>query len=683
MKKLKFRTRLYLGFGVILLFNSIIALFAIRLAREISNDTSIIYQHPLTVSNSVRDINIYIGSIQRAMKDVVLAENQQQIERSVQLISQYQDNVQQAFNVVFDRFLGDKEIPKETFEAFQKWEPIRTEIFELKLAGNDVEASALSTGKEAEYVAMLFEKTKIMTDFAQNKANKVYDEIKRAERSNMIIIITMFILSLILSLWFALFISGSVSKPIHDFILQIERLYKREKTYLPKNSTEQEVFDVVVKELSDAYTRLESFNFELEQKVKNRTKELQQSQEQLITQNEEFSSLNKEYLKQNIDLKKAIQKAEESDRLKSAFLANMSHEIRTPMNGILGFTGLLQQDNLTKEEKAKYIEIINNSGNQLLTIISDIIDISKIEAGQVNLTIEDENINKLLDKLESQFKVELVNKRKRNIQLIMKKGLEDSECTIKVDGVRLNQVLMNLIGNAIKFTNEGVIEFGYRVHEKHRLLFYVEDTGSGVSLTDQKIIFERFMQAENTTKKNIGGTGLGLSISKGLITLMGGKIWMDSVPGRGSTFFFTIPFKQAEHKEGNNILSMRKTPNYDWADKTILVVDDMDVVYYYVSEILKETRARLIHVKTGLDAIEAALSNNNIDIILMDIQLPDVDGLEVTRKIKSKRDIPVIAQTAYAMPDDREKALAAGCDDYIAKPLNKKELLQLIDKNLS
>ena len=273
-----------------------------------------------------------------------------------------------------------------------------------------------------------------------------------------------------------------------------------------------------------------------------RTKELQDSQEQLINQNEEFSSLNREYLKQNIDLKRAIQKAEESDKLKSAFLANMSHEIRTPMNGIIGFANLLQQEELSAEMRSKYIDIINSSGNQLLTLISDIIDISKIEAGQVELSLKEENINHILDKLYSQFEIELIKKNKKNVALNLVKGLQNSECNIKADGIRLTQVLMNLIGNAIKFTDSGSIEFGYRRTDKYNLLFFVKDTGIGLSEIDQKIIFDRFRQANNGDKRNISGTGLGLSISQGLITLMGGKI-VGTIKIRGRLYLlFHCPF---------------------------------------------------------------------------------------------------------------------------------------------
>ena len=683
MRKQKFTTKLYFGFGTILLFTTIIAYLAIGLIRDISRDTTILYQHPLTVSNSVRDINIYIWAMQRSMKEIELTNNQEQINKSVKEIEEYQEYVKNAFEIVIEKFLGDKLIPIETYTAFQLWEPIRAEIIKLKTEGKHQEAIYLAQGEQKKHVEMLFEKTKIMTDFAKNKADQVYEEISKSEKSTSSIIFALFSLSLVLSTIIAFYISRSISSPTNKFILEIEKLYKREDIILPGDLSEPEVFSIIVKELSTAFNKLESFNQQLEQQVKVRTRELQDSQEQLINQNEEFSSLNKEYLKQNIDLKKAIQKAEESDRLKSAFLANMSHEIRTPMNGILGFSGLLQKEGISAGEKAKYIEIINNSGEQLLALINDIIDISKIEARQVQLNIQDENINAILDKLVSQFEIELIKRNKKDLQLIVKKGLEDPESNIKVDGVRLNQILMNLIGNAIKFTETGTIEFGYKKLEKYSLLFYVKDTGLGLSEVDKQIIFDRFRQADNAKRKNTGGTGLGLSISEGLLKLMGGKIWVQSRLGEGSTFFFTIPFQQVPMVSQQEELNLLATPNFDWSQKKFLVVDDMDLVYLYITEILKGTRAKHIHAKTGLDAVKLISEDPDIDLILMDIQLPDIDGFEATRRIKAKKEVPIIAQTAYAMQSDKDKALAAGCDGYIAKPLNKSELFELIEKNLS
>ena len=682
MKNQKFTTKLYAGIGILFLFTSAIVILAIAEIKEISKVTSTLYEHPLAVSNSVRDINICISAIQRNMREIELTEDIEQVHCSELEIKSYQEIADKSFGIVIDKFLGDKKIPIETYAAFKSWEPLRDEIIQLKLSNNP---KALSTAinTEKKHVNMLFETTKVMTDFAKNKADEVFTSLKAKEKSNIAIIWALFSLVLLLSLLVAIYTSQSISKPVNKFILQLEKLYKKEDIEIRKNIPEHELFELVVDELTLAFNKLEDFNHQLEQQVMKRTKELQDSQEQLINQNEEFSSLNREYLKQNIDLKRAIQKAEESDKLKSAFLANMSHEIRTPMNGIIGFANLLQQEELSAEMRSKYIDIINSSGNQLLTLISDIIDISKIEAGQVELSLKEENINHILDKLYSQFEIELIKKNKKNVALNLVKGLQNSECNIKADGIRLTQVLMNLIGNAIKFTDSGSIEFGYRRTDKYNLLFFVKDTGIGLSEIDQKIIFDRFRQANNGDKRNISGTGLGLSISQGLITLMGGKIWVQSKLGEGSTFFFTVPFQQVSQNIPIPEMELQQTPNFDWSGKTILVVDDMDLVYYYIKEVLKNTRAKHIHAKTGQEAVRLATENPDIDIVLMDIELPDIDGFEATKIIKKNRNIPIIAQTAYAMQSDKEKAIAAGCDGYIAKPLNKSHLFELIEKNLS
>ena len=371
----------------------------------------------------------------------------------------------------------------------------------------------------------------------------------------------------------------------------------------------------------------------------------------------------------------AMEKAEASDKLKSAFLANMSHEIRTPMNGILGFAQLIQDNMISEEKKSEYLEIILNKGNQLMQIINDIVDISKIESNQITINNTEFSINKLIDDLSSFFSVEY-----RNLDLITTKDLPNGKDQIKSDHTRLTQILTNLLSNAFKFTEKGYVEFGYKIQQQE-IYFFVKDTGIGIKNDDQKIIFDRFRQSDETISKLYGGTGLGLSISKGLVKLLGGEIGVESDGENGSKFYFTIPLELVTYAE--NKIEFEHPNQIDWKEKSILVVEDDDISFFFVKELLEETKAKIQHVKTGIDAIES-VKKENFNIVLMDVQLPGMDGNTATKEIrKFNNNIPIIAQTANAMADDREKSIAAGCNDYIAKPIDGPELLSLINQYIN
>lgn len=375
--------------------------------------------------------------------------------------------------------------------------------------------------------------------------------------------------------------------------------------------------------------------------------------------------------KDESNLIEAMEKAEASDKLKSAFLANMSHEIRTPMNGILGFAQLMRDGVDDKEKFDEYIEIILGKGKQLLQIINDIVDISKIESSQLNINYTDFSLNDLMNELYAFFRI-----YNKNVELKVKNELPDSSSFIRSDYTRLTQIISNLLTNAFKFTQKGFIEFGYRLNSEN-LYIYVQDSGIGVKKENQEIIFDRFRQSDESTSRIYGGTGLGLSISKGLVKLLGGNIGVESDGENGSLFYFTIPYKGADDinipKENIN-----KVQNIDWSNKVILIVEDDMVSYQYIDAILRETNAEIHHVESGQDAIEF-VQKIKTDVVLMDIQLPGIDGNDATREIrKFNKDIPIIAQTAYAMADDREKSIKAGCNDYLAKPINSNDLLDKI-----
>jgi len=384
------------------------------------------------------------------------------------------------------------------------------------------------------------------------------------------------------------------------------------------------------------------------------------------------------------ELIKAKEKAEESDRLKSAFLANMSHEIRTPMNGILGFTNLLQQPDLSGKEQEKYIDIIKKSGDRMLNTVNDIIDISRIEAGLEGLNVSEVNINEQLRYLYSFF---LPEAEKKEINLIFKNEDSEKDIICKTDPDKFNSILTNLIKNAIKFTNKGSIELGYNIKDDSgfsELMFYVKDSGIGIPKNRQQAVFDRFVQADIEDVQAKQGSGLGLAISKAYAEMMGGKIWLESEDGKGSIFYFTIKFHNDSKikpikKFDDDIIKKDDSLS---GKLNILIVEDDESSQQYISLLVDKFAKNIKIVISGLEAIEEC-HNNNIDLILMDIQLPGMNGYETTQEIrKFNKDVVIIAQTAYALAGDREKAIEAGCNDYISKPIDKKELVSIINKYL-
>lgn len=380
------------------------------------------------------------------------------------------------------------------------------------------------------------------------------------------------------------------------------------------------------------------------------------------------------------ELVKAKEKAEESDRLKSAFLANMSHEIRTPMNGILGFSALLKEPDLSGELQKEYISIIEKSGVRMLNIINDIVDISKIEAGLMKVNITISNVNEHLDYIYNFFKPEVENK---GIQLVMNKTLPDHLAQIQTDKEKLFAILTNLVKNAVKYSSKGTIEFGYN-KQLTDLEFYVKDSGIGIPENRLQAIFERFIQADISDVMARQGAGLGLAITKAYTEMLGGKIWVESKEGVGSTFYFTLPYNSINEND-----SSLNSPNGDQLKRkengqtklNILIVEDDEFSILVLVKALKDYTNTYIQVPSGVKAIEILKNHPEIDLILMDIRIQDMDGYETTKKIRLlNKKVIIIAQTAFGLSGDKEKALASGCNDYIAKPTKKNELIAIIQK---
>ncbi len=385
--------------------------------------------------------------------------------------------------------------------------------------------------------------------------------------------------------------------------------------------------------------------------------------------------------KQKQKLIQAMEKAMESDRLKTAFLHNMSHEIRTPMNAIMGFSQLLVRDYATDAKLEKFTNIIEEGCNDLLQIIDDILDISKIESGTLAVKMEECNLSVLFEELIFQFGEYQQRYNKQHIEFSMDACFSQSKSVIITDKRKLKQIFVNLITNAFKFTNTGSIEGGCRV-ENDKLIFYVTDTGIGIPDDKLHFVFERFAQLIQDKNQTIPGTGLGLAITKGLVALMGGEMFLESESGKGTTFSFTIPgiLKPALHTE---TIDANQATDSKYEGKTILIVEDNTKNAEFLTELLSVTGADILLAETGNDAVKLAL-NQSVDLILMDIQLPDIDGYEALLQIRlHKPDCKAIAQTAYAAIGDKQKALDSGFNDYISKPIMPKFFFPMIHKYLS
>lgn len=469
-----------------------------------------------------------------------------------------------------------------------------------------------------------------------------------------------------------------IAKPweTYDLILSVDQAIK---SYDQENKLE-----IQNRELRD-------LSASLEEKVNTRTLELQNMNRLLIEKQKEISLQNEELEihrnklenlveERTRELSIAKEKAEESNRLKAAFMENISHEIRTPMNGIIGFIDLLKSPDFNKEQQDEFFLIIESCSRQLMSIITDIVEISKLETSQVQPIIKSCNIKTVRENIFSMFQQTFSAKSNLEFKL----SCQDDDLICLTDEVKLKQILTNLIGNAIKNTEHGSIEMGCSLSDNKNIVFYIKDTGIGISKENHELIFERFRQVDNSLTRKNGGTGLGLAITKAYVELLDGKIWLESEPGKGTTFFFSVPYL-IEEKTAND----PQLENYEIVKKsnfegiTILVAEDTDINFDFLKIALTREKMNILRAINGEEAVNICRKNPDIDLILMDIKMPVLNGHEATKQILEFRsNLPIIAQTAYAFSDDKVKALESGCVDYISKPLRIKTLLELIQKHL-
>jgi hypothetical protein len=444
--------------------------------------------------------------------------------------------------------------------------------------------------------------------------------------------------------------------------LLIELIFSQKELIIQEKENKKRADEVIVANIELAFQNVEK----------------EKRADELIVANKELVFQNVEKEKRANELIIAKNNAEKSNKLKSAFLANMSHEIRTPLNGILGFTSLLKQAEITEKERQNYIQIIEESGARLLSIINDIISISKIESDLMVFTTTKTKINEQLEYIYSFFKFEVESK---GIEFSLIKTLSDKEAIINTDSEKLYAILINLVKNAIKFTSKGSIKIGY-IKKDGYIEFYVKDSGIGIPKARQEAIFERFIQADPTNIMAHQGAGLGLSISKAYVEMLDGKIWIKSTVDEGSIFYFKLPYNPPPEED----IVIKKIVHIEKIavplNLKILFVEDDKISEFLFDKISKIFGKKILKARTGIEAIEICLDNPDIDLILMDIQMPQMNGYDATLKIrKFNTDVIIIAQTAYTHDEAIEKINKCGFNDYISKPINKDNLYRIIQNH--
>ncbi|MBI2522305.1 MAG: response regulator [Bdellovibrio sp.] len=399
-----------------------------------------------------------------------------------------------------------------------------------------------------------------------------------------------------------------------------------------------------------------------------------------------FGAREQQMQMRNQEMNTAKERAEESDRIKSAFLSNMVHDIRTPMNTIVGFSQLMSASTLPEKERAEYADIINSSSDRLLKTINNILDISRVETGQASIKRNAFQIHRLLQDLylahEDAFK-------QKNVELKIEINPRFASLVIYNDEQKIYRILNALLDNAYKYTEKGHVEFGFEHTDKH-IVFFVKDTGAGIPKNKQELVFSKFYQRDLPASRRDQVAGLDLVLAKGLVILLGGNIWFESEEGVGSVFKFTVPFispptSSPQAEKPSEHVSPEIPLNLDWSKKTILIAEDDMNNYLLLRTILfNRTKVTILHAKNGHEVLESVKNNPEIALVLMDLKMPGMDGFTATRKTREfNKRIPIIAVTAYSQPEDRKKATEAGCNEFISKPFDAESILRILASTLA
>ncbi len=445
-------------------------------------------------------------------------------------------------------------------------------------------------------------------------------------------------------------------------------LYKKKKSLTlldTKFESEKNIQDKSSKEAEEANKQLADLrkiiNFQKEQITQQDTKRIELEQK-----------LDEEVLKRTTELHTALEKSQESNKLKEAFLEKISREVRTPLNAILGFINLLNDPNLSKIDREYYFKFIRESGNNLLVLIDNIVDFVKLETGELIIEEKICNINLLLSDLVDKYRSRTLREGS-GITILYKKPDKKTEALI--DCKRVIHIVDQLLNNSVKFTEEGNIEVSYKI-ENNKHVIQVTDTGIGIDKKYQEIIFERFYQIESESRDVFQGAGLGLTIAKGITDLLGGHIKVNSALNEGTTFTVELPLKQLSRSTEHNLMANH---DYKWNDKVVLIAEDEDSNFHFLEAILKKTKVTILRAEDGVKFLEIMDTNKNIDLVLLDIKMPGINGFNAIKVVRQQNiNIPVIAQTAFNQPEDKQKCLDSGCNDYLAKPIDRELLLAKI-----
>ncbi|NOZ47238.1 MAG: response regulator [Chlorobi bacterium] len=468
-------------------------------------------------------------------------------------------------------------------------------------------------------------------------------------------------------------------------IEEIKKEFKKDIYFIKKPFNEEEITVLVPSLIKNWNSKQKTSNLKSDYSgmVAKLNKTLKIKETELKTKNELIKKLQKENTTLKEELKELYEKAEDPKKLKTSFLLNMSHEIRTPMNAIVGFSDLLGDPDLTDDQKEEFIELINNSGNDLLNLVDDIIDISRIDSNSFIINKEQVDLIEILDELKREFDYLIKSKKLKELEIIAVNDLDIRNSKVISNHFRVKQVFTKLINNSLKYTKTGLIEFGIKRKDEDNILCYVKDNGIGLSEDKQAKIFDLFSEYDNSYTKKYGGARTGLHLAKSLVQLLGGNIWIDSTLGEGSIIKFTLPHEKAVLTPQKKKLIDQKDQKIDWSNRTFIIAEDVEFNYLYLSEILQKTNAQILWAKNGQEALYLFEKNKKIDCVLMDIQMPVMNGFEATTEIKRKYpDVPVIIQTAYTIDEEREKSVLAGSDDFLSKPIKPSSLYHSISKLL-